>query len=607
MTTTVSRLSPKPPEPTPDNPYAQLDWVWERFTRRYRNKATRENQHASLAAYKRFMAEENGYDERLREDPRFRLSIHWDHFVLYNAVKYWRAQGYTSYTVHAYLKGLRALVRFAAASGLTPVKEFFEPDGLSCRRETNVREAYEDAELEVIRQVISEATQYAMRIVARYTPTGVGKDPRARPGHANKRRGEGWACWDNMVWYFENVLNCQPFLQSGKNRSKHSQFSGAAYRSHGGLSEVWRRLGVTPEIGVGLMFPLAMKLAMETGLNRDALLGLRRDCYRDAHPLTNLPYIRYYKERSKGEKELHVALFDDPNQADFHLLPKQSEIIRRTIELIFKLTESLVGTAREEDKNRLFLLQNSPCHPKQARYRGVFLLSKGNLQSESKRVRHELTKAGCDNVPQYLNIGRFRPTLITKMVREGHDFFRVQAMAGHASARTTWRYLSSLKLAPQAQREVTATLVQIHRNTAEIERAPKPYATAATQHQEGVIYKGVLCDCKNVYDPPKEVKRLPTFREGQACTYWNMCLLCPNVLITRKHLPLLASYAKEIELSIAGHNLNHVPNAQHYQKAAAVLEGIFKEFSEEDVAWAEQVAECADDFIDGVTYRGVQE
>lgn len=86
-----------------------------------------------------------------------------------------------------------------------------------------------------------------------------------------------------------------------------------------------------------------------------------------------------------------------------------------------------------------------------------------------------------------------------------------------------------------------------------------------------------------------------------------MCLLCPNVLITRKHLPLLAAYAKEIELSITGNNLNHVPNAQHYQKAAAVLEGIFKEFGEEDVAWAEQVAECADDFVDGVTYRGVQE
>lgn len=601
----VTRLSPKPPEPTAENPYAQLDWVWERAGLRYRNKNTRANHHYRLAAYKRFLAEEHGYDERLQEDPRFRLAVHWNHYTLYNAAKYWHSQGLASHTVHNYLHSLRIVLHYAAARELTPATEFLEPEIGPLHRETKIREAYEDAELEVIRKVITEATKYAMRVVAGYNPTGAGEDPRRTADYAYVRPGEGWACWDNMVWYFENVLQCRPFHKIRGNSDSHRQFITAAYSYYGGPNGVWRRLGVAPVIDSSLIFPLAMKLAMETGLNPYAILGLKRDCYRDSHPLTGLPYVRYYKERSTGEKDLHVSFFDDPNQADFHLLPKQSEIIRRTIELILKLTEPLVSEAREEDKGHLLLVQNSRRFPKNARPNPVYVLDRGSLQNTSNKIKGALTKAGHDNIPEYLNLARFRPTVITKMVRDGHDFFRVQLAVGHASARTTYRYLNSLNLAPQAQREVSATLVQIHRNKEEFERDPKPYATAATQHQEGVIYKGVLCDCKNVFDPPDAVRRLPTFREGQACTYWNMCLLCPNVLITRKHLPLFISYAKEIELSVEGNNLSHVPNAPHYQKVAAVLEGIFQEFAEDDITWAKQIAECSDHFIDGVTYRGV--
>jgi len=603
----VSRLSPKPPEPTRENPYAQLDWVWERYCRRYENKATRATHYAFLSAYKKFLAKAHGFDDRLREDPRFHLSVHWDQFVLYNAEKYWRSKGLSSYTVIGYLRVLRAVAHFAAATGLTSVRDFFEPETGIGQRETKIRESYEDKELEMLRREITEATKYAMRILAGYKSTGAGKDPGVGKKIVNNRTGRGWACWDNIVWYFENVLNCRPFLSVTANKSRHAQFITAACNHYDGMSGVWRRLGVTPVIDSNLIFPLVLKLAMETGLNRDAILGLKRDCYRNSHPLTGLPYVRYYKERSKGEMELHVVLFDGHNQADFHLLPKQSEIIRRTMELILQLTEPLVCRASEEDKNYLLLVERNSHGPERVKHSDVFLMKPGSLQSASIRLRNKLMKAGYSNIPEYLNIGRFRPTIITKMVREGYDFFRVQAAVGHTSARTTQRYLSTLKLAPQAQREVSATLVQIHRNMSEIERDPKPYATAATQHQEGVIYKGVLCDCKNVFDPPDAVRRLPIFKEGQACTYWNMCLLCPNVLITRKHLPLLATYAKEIELSIEGNNLNHVPNAPHYHKVAAVLEGVFKEFTEEDVEWAKQIAKCSDDFIDGVTYRGVQE
>ncbi len=57
--------------------------------------------------------------------------------------------------------------------------------------------------------------------------------------------------------------------------------------------------------------PLLVELMSETGLNMESALSLKRDCFNEAHPLTGLPFLEYEKPRSGGEKELHVALYDD--------------------------------------------------------------------------------------------------------------------------------------------------------------------------------------------------------------------------------------------------------------------------------------------------------
>ena len=191
------------------------------------------------------------------------------------------------------------------------------------------------------------------------------------------------------------------------------------------------------------------------------------------------------------------------------------------------------------------------------------------------------------------------------MVREGYDFFQIQAVAGHANTKTTALYLAKHQLNPQAQREVSQTLIRIHENQIEFERDPKPYARTETGVGERFITKGVIADCKNVLEPPDWVKRLSSYRPGQPCTLWNMCLLCPNVLITRKHLPLLVAYDREILASIERNNLGQAPNATQYRKIRAVLAGIFEDFGPEAMGWATQIAENADDHLDAVTYRGV--
>jgi hypothetical protein len=274
------------------------------------------------------------------------------------------------------------------------------------------------------------------------------------------------------------------------------------------------------------------------------------------------------------------------------------------VELIFKLTEPLVAEAPEHEKDRLLLLQPG-CSRSPDAVNEAIGLNKGTLQFWSASIRKKAREAGLGELPESFNLSRFRPTKITEMVRAGHDFFSVQVVAGHSEARTTARYLATHQLAPQAEREISDTLIQIHRNAHEFGLRPKPYASGATEHHEGVIYRGVLCDCNNVFDPPAAVKRLPGYREGQACTYWNMCLLCPNVLVTRKHLPHLVAYSREIDTSVAA-NLSQAPNAVHYQKVRAVLAGVFNEFGEDDLAWARELAECADLYVDPFIYHGVK-
>jgi hypothetical protein len=350
-----------------------------------------------------------------------------------------------------------------------------------------------------------------------------------------------------------------------------------------------------------------MKLAWETGLNPESVLSLKRDCFRDSHELTGQAYLSYYKERSTGDKQLHLALLDTKNprrqQADLQMMPKQSAVIRRTIDLIKEVTERLLPYAAKEDRQFLFLFQ--PLNAKQSLVSTAVRITSRRVVSWAASIRDSVAITGARQ--STINLARFRPTKITQMVQDGYDFFHVQAVAGHAQAKTTAHYLAKHQLNPQAQREVSRTLARIHENRVEIDRVPKPYANAETLANDGVIFKGIMCDCKNVYDPPDWVKRLPHYQPGRACTFWNMCLLCPNVLITRKHLPLLVSYAKEIEVALEHNNLLHAPNGAQYQKMQSLLGRIFnEEFDEETVAWAREVAENADYYLDAVTYRGVE-
>jgi len=583
--------------PTKETPYVQLDWLCERFVRRYRNQSTKQAIRSAVQAYKKLLKQCHGYDARLAADPRFILSTHCDAFVLYNAAHYWREQKHAPLTLAERLGRLKLLFTYASEEKLTPTKTFLIPKLASRKRATMQRAAYEHEELAYIFKLFGPVFQHARRVAKGYKRTGVGRDPRSHPEKPFRVNDSAdWADWNNLVWSFENVLDCATPM--GPTRNIDQTFLRAAVIYHGGLREVYCRLGVTPKIELHLIAPLALKLSWETGLNAETLLTLKRDCLIDAHPLTNLPCIRYYKARSTGEKNLHLKLLEVDRPDDREVLPleyKQSMVIRQTIELILKLTQPLVGSARPEDKAFLFLYEAS-----RTSQRYVCHLHARRFACWS--LRFLLTaKRNDEGAPANLNLSRFRPTRITHLVRQGKDLFHIQAIAGHRSVETTMRYLDAHQIAPKAQREVSRVLSHIHANIKEFHKHPKPYATKTTLGDDNVIYRGIVSDCKNIFDPPKSVRHLPTYKPNQPCTYFNMCLLCPNVLILKQHLPRLISYKNEIRRAMG--NISRAPNHAHYEKTLAVIVEILREFSEEDIQWATAEAQSADYHNDSFTYH----
>jgi hypothetical protein len=247
------------------------------------------------------------------------------------------------------------------------------------------------------------------------------------------------------------------------------------------------------------------------------------------------------------------------------------------------------------------------------------------VQVETWKVRHiddRISSAWClaraeeydlqadDGSRLQLTIGRFRSTRITDMVRKGVDFFEIQSQFGHKSIFTTFRYLARNKIEPRANKEIKHALENIHKNIVWQQESNPIYAGTDTSAGCSVVYKGIISDCKNVYDPPEEIKKAKDYQPSQACTRYNMCLFCKNVVLMRHHLPMLILYQQQIQDSPGFANAD-LPNMHHYQRTLDVLDSVLNpaksEFSHSDIEHARAASQYMDAIIDPVVYQVVDQ
>lgn len=606
-------LKDRLPEPTFTNPYAQLDFIFHHVANEKNNPNTQSNYKNALTFYKNFIKETNNYDSRLDEDPRFYLNKYWDTFALIKVSNFIkecntkeRENYLSSYTIVTHFSAIRNVMEEAVNLKLSFSKDIFIISIGSAVRETENNTAYSQKELDNILEALRVELEYSYRVLKKvgYKKTGVGNDPRGFTG-GNKSAETGWGNIDNFRWYFENVLNCKPILGTSENKQYHKSFVEYAPRKYfkhlGGLAGIYRTWGVTFFLHSEVIMPLVMKLAFETGLNPDSIYDLDIDCFGDKHPLSGVPYLKYYKLRSGGEKEMHLSQhISSKNIAIKEYRHNQAEIIKKTIQNVIDLTCEIRKKAPKEISSKLFLFEAAS-----QKCLGQIGVINSNVSSTwCKSIIKKYGLKSDKGKPLKLSISRFRPTRITRLVEKGIDVYELQHEMGHNNIRTTLKYIEINQLNYIARKNTTKALDKIFKNLSWAEKEKPEYASLKSS-SENVIYKGIVCDCKNPFNPPEEVKKLDNYTQGQVCSRYNMCFFCHNVLVFKKHLPLAWVYKKQIELALSN-SKNDLPNELFYRRTLDVIEHLFdpekSEFNDEDLAWAREVAENMDELIDPVTY-----
>ena len=375
-----------------------------------------------------------------------------------------------------------------------------------------------------------------------------GEDPRYRPADFSDP--------DNRVWYFENVMNCQP-LPSAALPRKCTPLRDAVRQQYGDVESWYHSMGTTLYIDHDVIIPLLFKLASETGLNAESLFSLPRDCFVKDDALTGQNYIVYWKVRSKGEKRFPVTILDDDEVLDAsdetddavrHVRPlgiKQSVIVEKTINDILALTAPLVASANSQHSNLLFIYQLRGGHGKDGR---VGKLTAGAVSKWSHKFFFDGRKRNIRNPNDVVNISRFRPTLVTEMVSRGYDIFAISVLLGHRSVFTTAIYLDKHGLEPRFEIEMKSQLENIRKNHYEAQAATgtKPNSTAIIR----IYPTSGLCGCRDPFNPPETIRRATNFEEGKSCGYYSMCLTCKHIVITEEFIPKLFKHLYELELEL---------------------------------------------------------
>lgn len=604
------------PEATAERPFVQVEWIFEQRLSRVPSESGKGNYRYALSFYLKFLDETEG-------NAPFVLKDRWDTLSLIRFRTWLLTQEpasnskFGSHTLVGLMSAVRQVMTEALALGLTATHSIINVQMSQAHRNTDKHNPYTKDEVAGILAAVKQDLQYTNAVLSGYKRTGVGRDPQVRPAPSLRinpqkyaEHGYGWNCEANLRWYFENRMNCRPMYSTDAEAPQHKVFFSGALRYHGGYIATYKRWGVTPQIDRDILWPLVIQLSYLTGLNPYSLMGLKADCLSE-HPLTGTPVLRYLKLRSKGEKELLIDLlneseakldeFDDVESVEMPLKRQHAVLVQRVVEKILRLTKPLREQPEfpRELKELLFVYQSSGnnCH---GEFQGVPVW-KMNQWCREMGERHKLRAATGE--PLSFCLVRFRPTRLTEMAAQGKDFFEIQHVAGHQSITTTLDYIEQRTFDAVAEREVTEAIQRIWSNRDEFSITEQPEVKPAPL----IPFKGLISDCKNAFDPPRTVQLAADYVVGQACTRFNMCLLCKNVVIMSEHLPLLAHYRSQIRAATTNTGVD-LPHIALYEKSLSILDQIFdpdtSEFSEDELDEAIASAEMLDVVIDPLVYSG---
>ncbi|WP_231138386.1 MULTISPECIES: hypothetical protein [Pseudomonas] len=431
---------------------------------------------------------------------------------------------------------------------------FYEVEGFDTRRVTDLYRPYSPGERERIAGTVNKDISLFDSLVEPYVKTGIGVDPFVED---QSKLRVGFGTLDNMRWVFENRLNCTPPTPADRETCRYARtFTHTLLKLRVSALDVYHSWGVLTNVDSTIITPYIVRLAQVTGLNADSLKGLDVDDYDPCHRLTRRPCLKYWKERSGGEKLQHLDL---AHAEITWLTTAQSVEVAKIFSSVIALTKSFRHEAPNEISNKLFIWKTTNGRANAT----ICSLASGGtnivirLFSAYSKAKGLTTD---DGKPLSLSASRLRPSFVSELLDRGVTAKEIQVILGHSHLRTTLAYLDRMDFNRMARTRLNEAITSIHSSAVEaepklikvvaVDEAP---AKSVLNNPYGVVFKTPLADCMNIMNPPDFVKKLSSYVPGSPCSLYNKCLSCENAMITVAHLPhlfaLYRDYSRLVEVS----------------------------------------------------------
>lgn len=504
--------------------------------------------------------------------------------------------GMSPQTAPTIISATRKILKRAKALKDLDFYSFYDVEMKVGGRNTDSYKPYSKKERIDIHDAIQRDINDTLALLSPYIVTGVGENPL----NEIEQLTPGKSTLENARFLFENELNCKPVYFNSCTTPQEKGFLNIVGKHDIGLHDLYKQWGVLSLVDYDVIAPFLFRLAQITGMNSDPLSDLKLDDFTLKHQVTCKPCLRYWKERSTGEKELHLDLFDAKLQ---WLTQKQSVEVKKIFDDVIKLTASFREEAPESIRGNLFIFKSSG----QRAYNEIKSLSemKGKTTGVySKFVeRHEIK--GTSGAPLIFSVSRFRPTFVSEMVEAGVSIREIQLMLGHSNIETTMNYLDRLDFNRISRAKLDEVLKQIHKRII----VPPSNEKKPNKHEENpdrIIFSTPLGGCANIFSPPDFIKNSSIYQKGQPCSQYNKCLACENIMITIDKLPMLFAMRRDYMLLMQRNRIMETPYGIVIEENLSLLDEILNpkksDFCEEDLKQAEGLSlyeETA--IVDGVT------
>lgn len=295
------------------------------------------------------------------------------------------------------------------------------------------------------------------------------------------------------------------------------------------------------EIGI-----YVLKMAQVLGMNLNPILDLELNDYQAHHPLTNKPCLTYWKERSTGEKMIHLDLF----HADVQWLTmSQKNFVETVFNEVFHLTSEARKFAQNSMAKKLFINFD----------KSLQTISEATMSQLYSELVEEYQLKSDDGEPLTLTTTRFRPTLVSELVDKEVSLREIQYLLGHKSIYTTINYLEALEL-DRVIRDKARHAIEVLYSHAVVKGEPVSEGKQQRKYDEVlIIMKTPLGGCKNVFNPPDFIKKSSNYVKGKPCSQYNKCLVCENVMLTERHLPELFAMQRDYLTSVENSSIVDTP------------------------------------------------